>query len=207
MKGFDSLELSLCLGRCDNCSPDQETNDWERESHYHFKMFAELNNLLDIDIFDRYPSNKTFASLCEKDVSAIVLHHFVSFVRKSGRCLCLVAFQQTLSHYNHVSSKFGVNLHTADKSDFIYVDMMSYLKDLIMMSDSFDNETDVHQVGKLIYDKIFSAVSQVVDSTEVLLLVDDLAPLLAIGLRERDVLTLVHFLYAWHNSNRTSHCC
>ena len=156
-------------------------------------MFIELNNLLDIDC-DRYPSNKSIGVVSENDITSAVLHHFVSFTAKSKRILCLVTLQQTKSHYSNVSNKFGVNFQ---RHELIHVDLMSYLQNVFLSCSDSADAVDPCKDIKCVFDLVQRSVADVIESNEVLVIFDDLTPLMAVGFRDRDVFALVHFLHSW----------
>ena len=170
-------------------------------------MFAELNNILNINP-NRLPELPLCVLMTQTGGAdgGFVLHHFIStFIRGGGR-VCLVGLHQTLSHYNNVAKKLGVNLNEAkEKGQFVFVDIMRQLRDSILNApcelsnqkeESNENILPQDSSLKSIYLSIKGSIATVVQNSSqpVLLLIDNISVLLNLGMSGHAIGILVQSL-------------
>lgn len=92
-------------------------------------MFADLNWLLDMS--DKKPPFALFALLTDYNTDgSFLLQHFLSLSLRANCRTCLVATEQSFSHFSAIAQKLGLNLGSCvEDGRLVFIDAFSALLD------------------------------------------------------------------------------
>ena len=177
-----------------------------------------LQNILQVNDSSLLKDNLVVCSEANADGS-FLLHYFLSFYARSKNCVCLLGVYQTFHHYNSVGKKLGVDYAALKKEGkFVFLDTLKeggqYLLNAAKVGDSCDsiNKTCVQEARE---ESPYMCVAGIPDSvsnlykhicnqckelqqkypeTSLLLVIDNLTLLLALGVPVKDISYLVTYL-------------
>lgn len=175
-------------------------------------MFTELNELLEIDLHN-INNNEMILVHERNNDGSFILHHFLSFYLKNHRKVCLLTLAQSGSHYTNVSTKFGLTLNAeVSKGNLVIIEGLKHIGNQItraataaatdsdhasMESDvyiDFNNGNKYHSL-KPLYKHIMQKIREIFGVKEqVLLIIDDLSFLSAIGIPSMDIIYFLQYL-------------
>ncbi|KAM9436399.1 elongator complex protein 6 isoform 2-T3 [Clarias gariepinus] len=169
-------------------------------------MFADLNSILNTSLNDVTQGEFILLSDRKADASFLI-HHFLSFYLKAGCRVCFVGLVQSLSHYNAVAQRLGVNLMQAkEKGQLVFVEALKASAAVMLNESSGDVAhlfdylrspvPELRSLFKFVHASLSQGGAGADSSSPPVLIVDDLSVLLSLGVSVRAVLDFTHYCQA-----------
>ena len=135
--------------------------------------------------------------ISDKDIDGnFLLHHFLSHCINNNGKVCLLGFNQTLTHYTNASQKLGVNLQKfIDKNNFIFIDVLKLIFDGFICGDNDASSlfTDVNQPEFSLQPLLDLIMVNITDDMPMMILLDDMCSLVNIGVPVQVIADFIHY--------------
>lgn len=169
-------------------------------------MFPDINNFLDIKGNSDFIGDIIAASDSKADGSFLI-HHFLSLFLRQGRHVCFVGLQQSLTHYNSLSLKFGLNLNKLKETGDL-----TFIEGLKLIGESIISSNDQGQIGReqssaeqwakslvqeLSLKELFLHIQKSTSQGNIespVVIIDDISMLLNLGVSQKEIRTFIHYL-------------
>ncbi|XP_064617824.1 elongator complex protein 6-like isoform X1 [Liolophura sinensis] len=169
-------------------------------------MFPDINNFLDIKgNFDF--AGDIIAISDSKTDGSFFIHHFLSLFLRQRRHVCFVGLQQSFTHYNSLSMKFGLNLNKLrETGDLTFIEGLKLIGESIISSKEESQISDEHSspeqwtkslVQDLSLKELFLHIQNLtsqVNKQAPVVIIDDICVLLNLGVSHKEIITFIHYL-------------
>ena len=169
-------------------------------------MFPELNEILDINSTELPLGSFYLISDYQTDGSFLV-DHFNSLFLKGGGNVCFLGLAQSFNHYNSVGNKIGISLSQArENGQLIFIEGLKEICQSMLGDNSAPYTTPFQEGGlRALYQTMKSKLTvTAANGNPTLILIDDLAPLLSLGVAWKDLVQFVNYLRVL---GRGYNCC
>lgn len=172
-------------------------------------MFLELNSLLE---FDGAPSTQKLVFLSSSDMPdhGFVLNHLLMLCLKTGRRVFQISFVNQEAFYSNTCQRLGIRLAMyRDKNAYFNFNCMRLLKQYISEEQAstthpfaFISQLEDSQKLENLSSEIISSIANFAeqDSSEMLIMIDDLATLQTLGVSTSEILKFVQLLRTRFNA-------
>ncbi|WAQ97229.1 ELP6-like protein [Mya arenaria] len=170
-------------------------------------MFTDINNALNINT--DFLSNPCLIGIGENGADcSFLIHHFISLYLKNGVTVVLISFKQALNHFNGVGAKIGCNLlKFKEQNRFGYVDGLRNLSQCVnngIGNAAYSWTNCVNDVGHIdsmaLMKEIIFHMSSITEKMQepgaMTLIIDNITPLLDVGMTPTEVTKLIQYLKA-----------
>ena len=169
-------------------------------------MFPELNEILDINSTELPLGSFYLISDYQTDGSFLV-DHFNSLFLKGGGNVCFLGLAQSFNHYNSVGNKIGISLSQArENGQLIFIEGLKEICQSMLGDNSAPYTTPFQEDGlRALYQTMKSKLTvTAANGNPTLILIDDLSPLLSLGVAWKDLVQFVNYLRVL---GRGYNCC